>query len=73
MTITFLDLRALAETYDLLRLVIETRKDQIERMGWSLRPRQGFEGPGNARIRELTRFFHKPVNGAGKLCRNAAR
>ncbi len=58
--ITFHDLRALAETYDLLRLVIETRKDQIERMSWSLRPRPGSDGPGAARIKELTRFFHKP-------------
>ena len=32
--IGFEDLRALAETYDLLRLVIETRKDQVERMSW---------------------------------------
>ena len=58
--ITFFDLRALAETYDLLRLVIETRKDQIERIAWSLRPRPGTQSPGAARIKELTRFFHKP-------------
>jgi len=32
--IGFEDLRALAETYDMLRLVIETRKDQVERMSW---------------------------------------
>ncbi|QGM48008.1 phage portal protein [Methylocystis heyeri] len=58
--IGFSDLRALAETYDLLRLVIETRKDQIERMAWSLRPRAGTRGPGPARIAELTRFFERP-------------
>ncbi len=58
--IGFEDLRALAETYDLLRLVIETRKDQVERMSWSLRPRRGASGPGPARINQLTRFFERP-------------
>ncbi len=58
--ISFVDLRSLAETYDLLRLVIETRKDQVERMAWSIRPRHGSAGPGAARIKQLTRFFHKP-------------
>jgi|GEM_PF-1849001 hypothetical protein len=58
--IGFEDLRALAETYDLLRLVIETRKDQVERMSWGLRPRRGAAGPGLARINQLTRFFERP-------------
>ncbi len=58
--IGFEDLRALAETYDLLRLVIETRKDQVERMSWSLRPRRGATGPGAKRINQLTRFFERP-------------
>ena len=58
--IGFEDLRALAETYDLLRLVIETRKDQVERMSWGLRPRRGVTGPGAARINQLTRFFERP-------------
>jgi hypothetical protein len=58
--IGFEDLRALAETYDLLRLVIETRKDQVERMSWSLRPRRGATGPSGARINQLTRFFERP-------------
>jgi hypothetical protein len=58
--ITVEDLRALAETYDLLRLVIETRKDQIERLPWSLRVKAGKTGPGAARLEELTRFFERP-------------
>ena len=58
--IGFHDLRALAETYDLLRLVIETRKDQVERMSWSLRARPGASGPGSARISALTAFFERP-------------
>ncbi len=39
--ISFADLRALADAYDLLRLVIETRKDQIERMNWAIRAKSG--------------------------------
>jgi|SRR5579864_9404421 len=37
--IGFQELRALADSYDLLRLVIETRKDQIARLDWSVRKR----------------------------------
>jgi hypothetical protein len=33
---TFAQLRALADHYDLLRLVIETRKDQLGRMPWKI-------------------------------------
>ena len=33
------EMRALADNYDLLRLVIETRKDQIAKMQWRLKPR----------------------------------
>ncbi|MGB6536472.1 MAG: hypothetical protein WBF58_10985, partial [Xanthobacteraceae bacterium] len=36
----FAELRAFADAYDLLRLVIETRKDQMERQRWRIRPRQ---------------------------------
>ena len=52
-------LRSLAEHYDLLRLVIETRKDQVERRDWSIRPRTG-SGAGDPRIAELERFFRMP-------------
>jgi hypothetical protein len=37
--IGFHELRAFADAYDLLRLVIETRKDQMERQRWRIRPR----------------------------------
>jgi hypothetical protein len=37
--IGFHELRAFADAYDLLRLVIETRKDQMERPRWRIRPR----------------------------------
>src|SRR5208337_3227407 len=52
--ISFLDLRNLAQNCDLVRLVIETRKDQISKMDWSVTPLQkGVRaasrrpGPGN--------------------------
>ena len=38
-TVKFNDLRALADSYDVLRLVIETRKDQMARLQWAIKPR----------------------------------
>ena len=37
---SFAELRALADSYDLVRLIVETRKDQIERLSWSIRARE---------------------------------
>lgn len=39
--VSFAALRALADGWDLLRLVIETRKDQIGRLAWTIGPRPG--------------------------------
>jgi HK97 family phage portal protein len=36
-------LRTLADSYDLLRLVIETRKDQLVKFDWSIKAREGRE------------------------------
>ncbi len=36
--VSFLDLRNLAQNCDLVRLVIETRKDQISKMDWTVSP-----------------------------------
>jgi hypothetical protein len=64
--IGFGDLRALADAYDLLRLVIETRKDQMARLGWSIRKRAadpgGRSGLGRAdpRIARIEAFFRMP-------------
>ena len=38
--VSFVQLRRLADGYDLLRLVIETRKDQAARMKWAIKPRE---------------------------------
>jgi hypothetical protein len=46
--ITFEQMRALADGYDLLRLVIETRKDQIEKLDFRIRKRSAGAGePGD--------------------------
>ena len=42
--VTFSDLRALADNCDILRLVIETRKDQIEAQDWDIRPKRQDNG-----------------------------
>jgi hypothetical protein len=39
----FSELRALADNYDLLRLVIETRKDQIESIKWTISSKENKE------------------------------
>ena len=48
--IGFMELRALADAYDLLRRVIETRKDQIARHEWNIKPREGRLAPDDARV-----------------------
>jgi HK97 family phage portal protein len=54
---SFADLRGLADAYDLVRLVIETRKDQIEALDWQIRPRRGgrADDPRIAAIEDLLR------------------
>ena len=52
----------------MLRLVIETRKDQMERQRWRIRPRAGklkrngasLDADTRARIAAIEHFFHKP-------------
>jgi len=59
--INFLMLRALAESYDVLRLVIETRKDQVAKMDWQIVPREdGKAKEGDERITALKSFFAYP-------------
>ena len=60
--ITFSTLRGLADGYDLLRLVIETRKDQAARQSWSFvaRDKSSRTTMDAARIAALTSFFGRP-------------
>ena len=56
-------LRAFADGYDLLRLIIETRKDAMERLRWVIQPRDPSEKMSTQkrnRVKELTKFFLKP-------------
>ena len=56
---SFADLRALADAYDLLRLVIETRKDQIERLNWTIRPKSGVK-VNSVQLARVEKFFESP-------------
>jgi hypothetical protein len=66
--IGFAELRGFADAYDVLRLVIETRKDQMERQRWRIRPRDpkfkrknaAIDADVSGRIVEVERFLHKP-------------
>ena len=66
--ITFSTLRALADGYDLLRLVIETPKDQAARQTWSIAARDNGArwtdaariATDAARIATLKSFFARP-------------
>lgn len=56
-------LRAFADGYDLLRLIIETRKDAMERLRWVIQLRDNKEkitAQKRNRIKEITQFFLKP-------------
>ena len=61
------NLRGLAQSWDLLRLVIETRKDQLESFDWTIAARkktgnakQEATADQQARIDACTTFFHSP-------------
>ena len=56
----FPTLRRLADGWDLLRLVIETRKDQIGRMAWTIGPRPGTSPDEAVAAASATAFFRRP-------------
>lgn len=69
--ITFETLRNFADAYDILRLVIETRKDQIAGFEWSIVPEDEIGKPANSAptkatpeqlklIKAVTEFLRKP-------------
>ena len=60
--IGFNELRALAESHDITRLAIETRKDQIEKLDWTIRARDEkcLATDAASRIERLTEFWRKP-------------
>ncbi|PYY18975.1 MAG: hypothetical protein DMG60_06080 [Acidobacteria bacterium] len=56
--IGFQQMRDLADSFDLVRIAIETRKDQVSKMPWSFRARKGLSAP---------------TQGASRSGRDAAR
>ena len=60
--IGFNTLRGLADGYDLMRLIIETRKDQVGAYEWEIVPKDPDVDADSmkARIAEATAFFEKP-------------
>jgi hypothetical protein len=58
----FEELRALAENHDITRLAIETRKDQIEKLEWSIKSRDEKNPASDAprRIDAVTEFWRSP-------------
>lgn len=61
--VSFPVLRALADSFDLLRLVIETRKDQIASISWEVIPEDGDaeEDKYQEQIEKVTAFFKRPT------------
>ncbi len=57
--VSFAQMRALADGYDVLRLVIETRKDQMAKMKWKIRPKDTKAKP-DARCQQITDFLAFP-------------
>lgn len=61
--VTYQTLRSFADSYDLLRLIIETRKDAMERLRWVIQLRDGRERltpQKKNKIKDMTKFFMKP-------------
>lgn len=57
---TFEQLRALADGCDVLRLAIETRKDQMCRLAWDIRYRGEKSSTNDAALQEEIAFFRRP-------------
>ena len=62
--IDFPKLRQLGDAYDLLRLCIETRKDQLSKVGWKILPKkeagQSSRARADERCEKLQKFFLMP-------------
>lgn len=61
----FFQLQAFADAYDVLRTVIETRKDQMVRLRWNIKPRENAFGkkltrPDDPILTEIRDFFMMP-------------
>ena len=57
--ISFPALRMLADSWGVLRTIIETRKDQMVKLQWAIRPKDSKAKP-DARCDDFTKFFSMP-------------
>ena len=57
--VSFAQMRALADGYDFLRLIVETRKDQLSGLEWTVRPKDDRVQP-DARCEQITAFLQTP-------------
>jgi len=57
--VSYAQMRQLADGFDVMRLVIETRKDQMAKMKWKVRPRDKKVAP-DARCQTITDFLAMP-------------
>lgn len=57
--VSFEQMRGLADGYDLLRLVIETRKDQVAKLKWQIKTKDDKKQP-DARCESITQFLACP-------------
>jgi SPP1 gp7 family putative phage head morphogenesis protein len=57
--VSFEHMRALADGYDLLRLVIETRKDQLAKLKWTIAPRDE-KAQSDKRCEDIVNFMQFP-------------
>ena len=57
--VSFTQMRGLADGYDLMRLVIETRKDQMEKLKWSIKPKDEKATP-DSRCAQVHDFLQLP-------------
>jgi hypothetical protein len=63
--VSFSEMRALADAYDILRLVIETRKDQMEKLAWTIKPKLDHTGKpmtsdNDIAIGQISSFLERP-------------
>lgn len=60
--VTFAELRALADSHDITRLAIETRKDQLEKLDWTVKPRATRRPTADAQARaaQTAAFWRRP-------------
>lgn len=57
---TFQQLRAVADNCDVVRLCIETRKDQMERQRWKIQRKDGKVIENDPKVAEITQMLRRP-------------